>query len=106
MTVEIETMTERQKKGFEIANRAQFKLKGDIYMVPSQSNPGTYIVDRDGDAPSCSCPDLELTQKPCKHVFAVEFIVARETKPDGTTTETRTVPQGDDRRKRDAAALG
>jgi predicted nucleic acid-binding Zn finger protein len=91
MTVQIEAMSERQKKGLEIAKHAQFKRKGDLFMVPSQSNPGTYIVDRDGDAPSCSCPDFELNQQACKHVYAVEYIVARETKPDGTTTETRTV---------------
>lgn len=91
MTMQIEAMTERQKKGLEIAKVGQFKRKGDLFLVPSQSNPGTYVVDRDGDAPSCSCPDYELHQEPCKHIHAVEFIIARETNPDGTTTETRTV---------------
>jgi predicted nucleic acid-binding Zn finger protein len=91
MTVQIEAMSERQQKGLEIYKRGQFKRKGDLYLVPSQTNPGTYIVDRDGDCPSCSCPDFELNQQPCKHVYAVEYIVAREIKPDGTTTETRTV---------------
>ena len=89
--MQTETMTERQKKGFEIAKRGSFKRKGDLYLVPAQSNPGTYVVDRDGDAPSCSCPDFELTQQACKHVFAVEYSIARQTNPDGTTTETRTV---------------
>jgi transposase len=41
----------------------------------------------------CFCPDFELRQQPCKHVFAMEITVKRETvEPDGTTTtETQTV---------------
>ena len=41
-------------------------------------------------ATRCSCPDFELRELPCKHIYAVEFVVGRE-KPDGTVTDTRAV---------------
>jgi hypothetical protein len=34
---------------------------------------------------------LRLGIKPCKHIHAVEFILQREVKPDGTTVETKTM---------------
>ena len=37
----------------------------------------------------CSCPDFELRGQTCKHGYAVEFVIRRETAPDGTVTETR-----------------
>ena len=37
----------------------------------------------------CACPDFELTGRTCKHGYAVEFMLRRETKPDGTVIETR-----------------
>jgi transposase len=89
--MDAQTISERAKKGQEIAQRAPFKRKGDLWLVPSQSNQGTYVVDPNGDAPSCSCPDFELRQQPCKHVFAVEYSIARETAPDGTVKVTKTV---------------
>ena len=36
-----------------------------------------------------ACPDYELRQAKCEHAFAVEFVLRRETAPDGTLTETR-----------------
>ena len=48
-------------------------------------------MDLKGDAPKCSCPDHEINQKKCKHIFAAEFSVRRETSPDGTTTVTKTM---------------
>jgi transposase len=50
-----------------------------------------YAVDLNGDTPTCSCPDHETRQVKCKHIYAVEFTVRRETRPDGTTTVTKTV---------------
>lgn len=72
----------------ELAQHAtkRFRKRGDLWLVPSASHPGTYVVDIDGDAPSCTCPDHEKTNAPCKHIYAVEFTIQRE--PDGTVTET------------------
>ena len=90
--MEARAMSEREKRGVALAQRAQsFKRKGDLWLVPSQSNPGTYVVDVETAEPSCSCPDFELHREPCKHIYAVEYSITRETAPDGTTTETRTV---------------
>ena len=60
--------------------------KGKLgYMVPSQSGNGTYVVAiGDDEAPYCTCPDYELRQKPCKHIYAV----AISTKREGVSTES------------------
>jgi transposase len=83
-------MDERQQKGLVIAATMPIKRSGDVFDVPSQSLNGRYRVD--GNAKTCSCPDFELRQLPCKHVFAVEFVLRRETStlPDGTTTVVET----------------
>ena len=41
--------------------------------------------------PSAPVPDFERRQQPCKHIYAVEFIIQREERPDGTTIETKTM---------------
>jgi hypothetical protein len=60
------------------------------YKVPSQSGNGSYVVNTNGE-PFCTCPDSEKRNQPCKHVYAVEFTVKREERPDGTTVETHTL---------------
>ena len=54
--------------------------------LPSPAT-GSYVVSVD-DEPFCSCPDFEKRQQPCKHVYAVEFTIQREERPDGTTIES------------------
>src|SRR5215216_2937959 len=93
------SMSLREAKGREIADRARIVKSGNLYIVPSQSGGKKYKVDP--VAGSCSCPDFDFTQAKCKHMFAVEFTVQRErktvteTKADGSTqttvTETVTV---------------
>lgn len=83
------TLNERELKGREIAKRGPFKQRGGVWLVPSQSNPGTYVVD--SATRECSCPDFEARGQPCKHVFAVEYRTTHEVAPDGTTTVTKTV---------------
>jgi transposase len=41
--------------------------------------------------PRCTCPDYAERGQPCKHVFAVEYALKRESAPDGTVTTTETV---------------
>ncbi|MDX2166478.1 MAG: IS5 family transposase [Deltaproteobacteria bacterium] len=84
-------MDERQQRGLVIAATAKIQRKGDAWIVPSQSLNGKYTVRRDAAGQSCTCPDHELRQQPCKHIFAVEYVERREMAADGTVTETRAV---------------
>ncbi len=80
----------RQQRGMAIAARVSIEKNRLGYKVPSQSGNGSYVVNTDGD-PFCTCPDFERRQQPCKHIYAVEFIIQREERPDGTTIETKTI---------------
>src|SRR4051812_43235928 len=82
---------ERQQRGVLIAATAKIVRKGDAWVVPSQSLNGKYTVNLNGETGTCSCPDFETRQIKCKHQWAVEMVVRRETAPDGTVTETRAV---------------
>lgn len=78
-------MDAREQRGLEIAATKKLRQKGELWVVPSQSSGSAYIVDPDAESPSCTCPDFEERGQRCKHVYAVEFTIRRETtKPDGT----------------------
>src|SRR5689334_17925855 len=78
------SMSIREAKGRDIADKARIVRHGNLYLVPSQSGRGKYSVDLERGR--CSCPDFEFTQAKCKHMFAAEFTVRRERK---TVTETQ-----------------
>lgn len=80
----------RLQRGMAIAALAPITKNKLGYSVPSQSGKGKYVVNVD-DEPFCSCPDFELRQQPCKHIYSVEFLIQREERPDGTTVETKAV---------------
>jgi len=86
-----EAMTPRQQRGLQIAATAKITRKDRIFTVPSQTSVGTYKVVYVAGTYCCTCPDFELTGERCKHTFAVEFYLKRETAADGTVTETRAV---------------
>jgi transposase len=86
-----EAMTPRQQRGLQIAAMAKITRKDRIFTVPSQTSVGTYKVVYVAGTFVCTCPDFELTGQMCKHCYAVEFVIKRETAPDGTVTETRAV---------------
>ncbi len=69
-------MDSREIKGLEIAARMRVVRDGVFWSVPSQTGHGKYRVDP--VAPSCDCEDFRLTNKPCKHVHAVRFVIERE----------------------------
>jgi transposase len=90
----METMPDegREERGRAMADAKKIRRKGPLWMVPSATNAGTYVVDlADENGATCTCPDFELRQCKCKHIHAVEYTIIRETAPDGTVTETRTV---------------
>ncbi|MGI9071931.1 MAG: transposase [Bryobacteraceae bacterium] len=85
-------MDGREQRGLEIAGQVKLSRDGSGWVVPSQGGKGiNYTVDMKGDTPTCSCPDHATRRVKCKHIFAVEFSIQRETRLDGTTTVTKTV---------------
>lgn len=80
----------RRQRGLEIAATTQIARKGEgEWSVPSQTLKGRYRVIKGDDGFLCDCPDFELRGQTCKHGYAVEFVLRRETMPDGTVIETR-----------------
>jgi len=84
-------MDARQERGLLIAETCKIEKNKLGWKVPTQSGNGSYIVSLDHGEPFCTCPDFEARHQPCKHIHAVEYIIQRETKPDGSTTLTQSV---------------
>ena len=80
----------RKARGMAIAAITSIDKTPLGYRIPSQSGNGSYMVSV-GDTEFCSCADFEKRQRYCKHIVAVEYIIRREERPDGTTVETRAV---------------
>lgn len=93
-------MDTRQLKGMQIAATMPLRRDAKGWIVPSQSQSGTYRVSphptttakvAQGIVPPppgiqpwhCTCPDFELRQLACKHVIAVELVI-----PVSTSTPT------------------
>ena len=86
-------MDGRQQRGLEIAATMKLEKQADgSWSVPSQRKAKRYAVD--AIAQNCTCPDFELRHKTCKHLYAVEYVLKRETvtetTPDGETRTTVT----------------
>ncbi len=69
-------MEARQNKGLEIAARHEIKREGNVWLVPSQNSSKTYITDL--FLGTCTCPDFETSKVKCKHLYAVEIMLQRE----------------------------
>jgi transposase len=83
----------RQQRGLVIAATSKIRQEVNGWDVPSQSAAGVaYWVTRTDEGLHCSCPDYELRHTTCKHGYAVEFFLKRETttNADGETTVTET----------------
>lgn len=83
-------MEPRQQRGLEIANRCYIGQQDGFWIVPSQSKHGRYKV-REGEKPTCTCPDYETRGDKCKHIYAVEYIVEFRRNADGSETMTETL---------------
>lgn len=84
-------ISDREIKALQIAAKTQLKRKGNVWFVPSQAGHGEYQVRPDPQTPKCTCPDYEFRNARCKHIVAVEYVLMRETAPDGRTVVTETV---------------
>ena len=93
----------RQRRGVAIAAISTIKKIKVGYKVRSQSGKSDYTVRLDGeDGPACECPDFEIRDEPCKHIYAVQGYVMREDNPaespdwtprEKKALETETVPK-------------
>ena len=82
----------RKQRGLIIAAKCKIVQMGDVWVVPSQSDSSDkYTVRPHAESPHCTCPDHEQRRMKCKHIFAVECVIARERNADGSTTVTETV---------------
>jgi transposase len=84
----------RRERGRELAGRLNIGFQNGLWTVPAQSQDGFYRVNLNpvaNSTPMCTCPDFEKHGEPCKHVYAVQFVVQHEVRPDGTVTQTRTM---------------
>lgn len=76
--------SERKDRAMVIAAKCKLTQNGNVWHVPSQSGfKPFYAVDP--VAKTCDCPDYEKREAPCKHIYAVEIVIERET---STTTTT------------------
>jgi len=62
-------MDARKERGRELAKRGRIVKLTQGWRVSSQSGSGSYFV-RLTKTPSCTCPDFERWQMPCKHIYA------------------------------------
>src|ERR1700757_3893093 len=51
-------MDMRELKALEIAARSKIVFDGGVWLVPSQTSPGTRYSIKLGDTPSCQCEDF------------------------------------------------
>ena len=85
-------MTPQQERGLRIVRRggqiAETKLG---WSVRSEFSSVRYLVRL--EKPDCACPDYELRQQPCKHIFAVEYAAGLRAVPEETASVRTTYPQ-------------
>jgi transposase len=82
-------MDSREQKGLQIAATVKISKVTKGWLVPSQSSKSEkYLVNVDEQ--TCDCPDNTFRRQKCKHIYAVEYTLERETVTDGETTVTTT----------------
>ena len=91
MSLNERQISDREIKALQIAAKHKLTRKGNVWLVPSQAGQGEYEVRPDPQAPRCTCPDYEFRNARCKHIVAVEYVLMRETAPDGRTVVTETI---------------
>src|SRR6266542_2136295 len=83
-------MNAREERGLVIAALCKLNKSQDGWMVPSQTGAERmYRVSVEKQ--TCTCPDHQEAGFKCKHLFAVEFTIKRETDRNGDWIETKTM---------------
>jgi hypothetical protein len=83
-------MNAREERGLVIAAVCKLNKTQNGWLVPSQSGADK-IYTVDPVKQTCTCPDHAENGHKCKHIFAVEFTVKRETDADGNIIETKSI---------------
>src|SRR5262249_2489493 len=84
----------RCQRGLAIAAVCRVTRKNDSWSVPSQSGQGRYtftLEPKTPEVPRCTCKDYESRGEPCKHVYAVQYVIQREQDQDGSETVTESL---------------
>ena len=81
----------RKEKGQEIAKKGRIVKNGNKWEVPSQSSQRKYLVYEENLELKCTCPDYEMRQCKCKHIWAVEISIRTEIDNQGNKVVTKTV---------------
>lgn len=84
-------METREQCGIALAKAKAIKKKGPLWVVPSQSGSGTYVVEPGTQQPNCTCPDFEARGIKCKHLYAVEYTIRHSVNDKGETTIEQSV---------------
>src|SRR5688500_7486566 len=82
-------MNAREERGLVIAAMCKLNKTRDGWLVPSQSGTGVYTCNV--QSMTCTCPDFQERGGKCKHLYAVEFTIKRETDDNGNIIETQSV---------------
>ena len=82
-------MDAREQRGLVIAALCKLNKTEQGWLVPSQSGEKIYTVNVQSQ--TCTCPDHQEAGFKCKHLFAVEFTLKRETDRNGNVIETKTL---------------
>jgi transposase len=82
----------RESRGRLIAAQSNILRHGMRWIVPSQTGGKTYVVDIEADPATCSCPDYELHGGPCKHIYAVGFMLRGEVRK-GDASDAERAPR-------------
>jgi len=69
-------MQARQARGLEIANSQEITREGNVFIVPSQTSSKRYTVNLFIN--TCTCLDYEKNGLKCKHLYAFENMLLRE----------------------------
>jgi transposase len=80
----------RQVKGLEIAANLKIRREGNVWIVPSQTSSREYIVNL--FLQTCTCPDFDSNRTKCKHIYAVEAYLAKESGVILSTDEQKSRP--------------
>lgn len=83
-------MEARQAKGLEIAANSEITREGNIYLVPSQTSSKKYYVNL--FIQTCTCADYDKNGLKCKHLYAVENMLLRESGATLPTPEKTVKP--------------
>jgi len=77
--------SERKERGLIIAAKTRITQEGKMWRVPSQSGYKPFY-QVDPVAKTCDCPDYEKREADCKHIYAVQIVIERESSTTTTTT--------------------